>query len=113
MKTNHNWNVLNIMRFYNRLNKPYTAGVYSEFMYTRVDEREIQTIIRKYLKNGWCKRADNGLVITNKGVTALDKYNQTRREDYEDKMRELGSKGHEVKQELKARKRNKYGAFTK
>lgn len=79
--TNHKWNVLNIMRFYTRIDKPFNAQVYLDFV-TPADGMvarnrktpslsEIQLIIRRYIENGWCKRVEKNVVITPKGIEAM------------------------------------------
>jgi len=79
--TNHKWNVLNIMRFYTRIGKPFSAQVYLDFV-TPADGMvarnrkvptlsEIQLIIRRYIENGWSRRVEKNVVITPKGIAAM------------------------------------------
>ena len=88
MKADHNWNVLRIMRFYNRIGKPFNAGVYIHFMtphdgtpstkQRRPEISDVQVIIRRYLKNKWCVRDGENLVITPKGTKAIMEYDRER-----------------------------------
>lgn len=82
--TNHKWNVLNIMRFYTRINKPFNAEVYVRFI-TPNDApanksvksppvSDIYKIIRRYIENGWATRVGRDAVITQKGLIALNEW---------------------------------------
>lgn len=88
--TNHKWNILNIMRYYSRIGKPFSAQVYLDFITpqttdperalarTKTSLSEIQAIIRRHLSNGWCRRSGNHLIITQKGINALVTYEKTK-----------------------------------
>lgn len=88
MKNIHEWNVLRIMRFYSRIGKPFNVGVYTHFMTPhdgtpssktrRPDPQQISTIIRRYLKNKWCVREGDNLVITEKGIKAIREFDKAR-----------------------------------
>jgi hypothetical protein len=79
--TNHKWNVLNIMRFYTRIKKPFSAKVYLEFITPHDGPAnrsknvptlsEIQLIIRRYIENKWAVRVGDNVVITQKGIIAM------------------------------------------
>jgi len=80
--TNHKWNILNIMRFYNRIGKEFNAPVYIQFV-TPADGahakgRNVPTLsqtyeyIRRYISNGWCARDGENIRITPKGMKALE-----------------------------------------
>jgi hypothetical protein len=79
--TNHKWNVLNIMRFYTRIKKPFNAKVYLEFITPHDGPAnrsknvptlsEIQLIIRRYIENKWAVRVGDNIVITQKGIIAM------------------------------------------
>lgn len=79
--TNHKWNILNIMRFYNRIGKQFNAKVYLDFITPHEGSNvknkkapplsEIYTYIRRYIANGWCERAGDNVVMTQKGLMAL------------------------------------------
>jgi len=83
-KTNHKWNVIKIMRFYNRIGRDFNTQVYMEFFGPiepvengRVKlptEPEINLIIRRYIENGWAIRKNGNVALTNKGQLALLKY---------------------------------------
>ena len=89
-RTNHKWNVLNIMRYYTRINKPFNATVYTKFIgasgetsdelrktaKTPVPVSTISLIIRRYISNGWAVRKGENVVITPKGMQALMKYEE-------------------------------------
>lgn len=79
--TNHKWNILTIMRFYNRIGKDFNAHVYVNFV-TPFDTAnsnkknvpsmsKVYEIIRRHVANGWCVRRGENLVITQKGINAL------------------------------------------
>lgn len=88
--TNHKWNILNIMRYYSRIRKPFNAQVYLDFITpqttdperalarTKTSLVEIQAIIRRHLSNGWCRRSGNHLIITQKGINALVAHEKTK-----------------------------------
>ena len=89
-RTNHKWNVLNIMRYYTRINKPFNATAYIKFIgangetsdelrktaKTPVPVSTISLIIRRYISNGWAVRKGENVVITPKGMLALMKYEE-------------------------------------
>ena len=82
MATNHKWNMLNIMRFYTRIGKDFNADIYIDFVSphdgANAKARNVPSrskallIIRRYLENGWCIRVGENVVITPKGITALE-----------------------------------------
>lgn len=132
MKADHNWNVLRIMRFYNRIGKPFSAGVYVKFMTPHdaqnvrfrhaPSEELITSILRRYSKNGWCKKVGDNIVITPKGLKTIANHEKQRFEAEKEHRREASVSGGtnrpnerdaEGKYIKGERKRNKYGAFTK
>jgi len=90
--TNHKWNVLNIMRYYTRINKPFNAEVYVKFIGVKgetpdelggVDKipvpiSKISEIIRRYVSNGWAVRNGSYVTITPKGTQAMVKYEKVK-----------------------------------
>lgn len=102
MKNLHEWNVLRIMRFYSRIGKPFNVDVYTHFMTPhdgtpssktrRPDPRQISTIIRRYLKNKWCVREGENLVITEKGIKAIREFDKTRFDGEREKRKEDSAK---------------------
>jgi hypothetical protein len=89
-RTNHKWNVLNIMRYYTRINKPFNATVYTKFIGANGETSDelrntakvpvpvstISLIIRRYISNGWAVRKGENVVITPKGTLALEKHEE-------------------------------------
>ena len=89
-RCNHKWNVLNIMRYYTRINKPFNATVYTKFIggtgetsdelrntaKVPVPVSTISLIIRRYISNGWAVRKGENVVITPKGMQALMKHEE-------------------------------------
>ncbi len=90
VKTNHKWNILNIMRYYSRIRKPFNARVYLDFITPQSTDperalvrsqtslSEIQAIIRRHISNKWCQRVGDNVVITQKGINALVAYEKTK-----------------------------------
>lgn len=88
MRTNHKWNILNIMRYYTRIGKEFNAEVYVRFVTPAEGSHAItrnpitlpqaMQFIRRHVENGWCKRVGKNLVITDKGVKALEAWEKTR-----------------------------------
>lgn len=80
--------MLNIMRFYTRIGKDFNADIYLNFISpqepSHAKQKNIPTrsqallIIRRYLENGWCIRVGNNVVITRKGIAALQAYEKTK-----------------------------------
>lgn len=91
MKTNHKWNILNIMRYYTRINKPFNAEIYIRFI-TPNDQahspaknaKNVPTLsqallmVRRHIENGWSERVGDYVVITEKGRKALEAWEKTR-----------------------------------
>lgn len=86
--TNHKWNILNIMRFYNRIGKEFNAEVYLCFVTphegANVKSKGAPTLskvyeyIRRFISNGWCVRDAENILITQKGLKALEAWEKTR-----------------------------------
>jgi hypothetical protein len=89
--TNHKWNILNIMRFYNRIGEEFNGQVYTDFIGSGWQVRskaanvpnvvDMHKLIRRHIANGWCVRdenAANNVLITPKGVQALRNWEMTR-----------------------------------
>lgn len=86
--TNHKWNILNIMRFYNRIGKQFNAQVYVCFVTPHDGPnkgRNVPTLskvyeyIRRFISNGWCVRdGEENVLITPKGLKALEAWEKTR-----------------------------------
>ena len=84
MSTNHKWNVLKIMRFFTRINKPFNAETYIRFITPNdgppqkgkntPSPEEVRSIIRRYVENGWTERIGKDVVITQKGLLALNEW---------------------------------------
>jgi hypothetical protein len=80
--------MLNILRFYTRIGKEFNADIYIDFVSphegANVKAKGVPTrsqallIIRRYLENGWCIRVGKNVVITPKGIAALEAYEKTR-----------------------------------
>jgi len=95
--TNHKWNVLNIMRFYTRIGQPFNAKVYLDFVTpgdgplgrnkTIPTLSEIQLIIRRYIENGWAQRVEDNVVITSKGIKAMQDREYKTSAAYEEKRK--------------------------
>lgn len=86
--TNHKWNILNIMRFYNKIGKQFNAQVYMEFiapgegshakMKNTPSISKVYEYIRRFISNGWCFRDGDNVVMTQKGLHALHAWEKTR-----------------------------------
>lgn len=81
--TNHKWNILNIMRFYNKIGKEFNAEVYLYFVTPHDGPnkgRNVPTLsktyeyIRRFISNGWCARDGENIRITPKGLKALQEW---------------------------------------
>lgn len=88
MKTNHKWNILNIMRFYGHMNKKFNAEIYMEFIapfdkrrkdyQSPIDLATTRQIIRRHVAKGRCVRVGDRLRITEKGLVALRLWEKAR-----------------------------------
>lgn len=103
--TNHKWNMLNIMRFYNRIGKPFNSQVYLNFVTphegaqskTRnpISLPQANDFVRRYVENKWCKRVGENLVLTQKGLDALIEWEKKKAVEYVDKReKDYIAKGH-------------------
>lgn len=90
---NHKWNILNALRFYNRIGKPFTGETYLTF-YTNgtkpFSQDKVLTEIRRHIGVKRVERLGKRLVLTQKGFEDLVKWEQDkslaviekRRQDY-------------------------------
>ena len=86
--TNHKWNILNIMRFYNKIGKQFNAQVYVNFVTPHdgpnvkgrnaISMSKVYEYIRRFISNGWCFRDGDNIVMTQKGLKALQAWEKTR-----------------------------------
>lgn len=90
---NHKWNILNALRFFNRIGRPFGRETYLTF-YTNFSEplnpETVLLEIRRHISVGRIKRVGNLLALTQKGFDDLVKWEQDktlaviekRRQDY-------------------------------
>lgn len=117
MNNLHEWNILRIMRYYNRIGKPFNPDVYIYFMTPhdgtpsskrrRPDIQKVQVIIRRYLKNKWCVRDGDNLLITPKGTKAIMEFDKKRFADEKEQRKENSVRGGHAR----PNKRGPNGAF--
>lgn len=85
---NHKWNVLNAMRFYNRINKDFSGETYSKFHLAEFDVSKVLLEIRRHIRTGRVKRVGDNLVLTEKGHADLRTWEHARRAQHEEKLRQ-------------------------
>ena len=78
---NHKWNVLNAMRFYNRINKEFSGETYAAFHFGKFDMSQILLEIRRHRQRGRVERRGSNLVLTEKGHADLRAWESARRND--------------------------------
>lgn len=123
MTTNHKWNILNIMRFYNRIGKDFSAQTYVRFVTpvegsharskTPVTLPQVNTLIRRHVENKWCERNGELLNITDKGLRALEAWERARNEDHNEKLVDRMRHVQKTNNTARKNKRNKYGQYVK
>ena len=122
LKTNHKWNVLRVMRFYNRIGRDFNTQTYMNFFgpiepaehgaAKLPTEPEINLIIRRHIENGWVARKNGNVVLTNKGQLAFLKYDK---DEHLRKMKNRENRYEEHSEYLKTleRIRNPDGSYAK
>jgi hypothetical protein len=106
---NHKWNVLNAMRFYNRINKDFSGETYGKFYLGKFNMSELLLEIRKHKKSGRVERVGANLVLTEKGHVDLRAWESVRRQEREEKLKQNAlNRGF-----ARPNSRNKNGSFAK
>lgn len=85
---NHKWNLLNAMRFYNRINKEFNTETYGKFYLGKFDMSQILLEIRQHRRRGRVKKIGQNLVLTEKGRMDLLKWEKERKEESEQRVAE-------------------------
>ena len=106
---NHKWNLLNAMRFYNRINKEFNAETYGTFYLGKFDMSQILLEIRRHRVCNRVEKVGNNLVLTEKGRVDLLEWERKRKEEAEQRVIERNRRrGH-----ARPNERNANGSYAK